>query len=84
MPLSCPEYTRFQFAYYCYLLRRFLEHKHRSMSEAAQRYFSLLEQLQQIDAVTAIIRTVYEALGPQKLTQVLVEIYGLDSQSSTE
>ena len=80
MPLSCPEYTRFHFVYYNYLLRRYLEAKHRSVGVAAEKYFRLMEQLQSIDKVTAIIRTVYEALGPQRLTQVLVEIYGLEEK----
>jgi len=75
--ISCPEFIRYQYTRYCHLLRRYLEQKYHSTTEAAHKYSTLMHMMDDIGQVSENVNQVYRDYGPSQLSQVLGEIYNL-------
>ncbi|KAH9407875.1 zinc ion binding, partial [Tyrophagus putrescentiae] len=73
--ISCPEYIAYCQSIYRLLLRRYLEAKLKSRLKAEKKFSSLMAVLSQVDYICKTVEEVYLSFEPEKLAQVIAEIY---------
>ena len=67
----------YQYYIYCRLLRRYLEHKYKSVNQANRKYAALLRMSEKMESVKGNIRKFFDEIDIKQLEHILVEMYEL-------
>lgn len=76
-PVTCPQYLHYHHTFYLTLLRRYLQHKHRSTPKATEEYWHVYKIIELYHQRRVVADQLISKLDCSKMPHLLSEIYDL-------